>query len=59
MNLLGFLSALILVITIITVVFGLIAYFLYKARERKKQRLMELTYEEVLMKEGGKYVFFE
>ena len=36
MNVLGFLSVLILVITIITLVFGVIAYFLYKAREKTK-----------------------
>ena len=60
MNILGFLSVLILVITIITLVFGVIAYFLYKAREKKKKSISkEISYEEVLKEVGGEYVYFE
>ncbi|ROR39471.1 hypothetical protein EDC58_1411 [Caminibacter pacificus] len=60
MNLLAFLSMLILIITIITLVFGVITYFLYKTRERVKKNISkELIYEEVLEDVGGKYIFFE
>ena len=57
MNLLSFLSFLILAITLLTMVFGVIAYFLYKARERKKSA-PSLTYEEVLEKEESELLFF-
>jgi len=60
MNILGFLSVLILVITIITLVFGVIAYFLYKAREKKKKNISKkVSYEEILKELGGEYVYFE
>ncbi|WP_187646920.1 hypothetical protein [Nitrosophilus labii] len=60
MNLLGFLSVLILIITIMTLVFGVIAYFLYKAREKKKKNLSKgITYEEALKQVGDEYVYFE
>jgi heme/copper-type cytochrome/quinol oxidase subunit 2 len=57
MNILAFLSVLILVITFITLIFGIIAYFLYKTRERKKPK--ELTYEEILKETGDEYLYFE
>lgn len=57
MNLLSFLSFLILAITLLTMVFGVIAYFLYKAREKKKSA-PALTYEEVLEQEESEYLFF-
>jgi heme/copper-type cytochrome/quinol oxidase subunit 2 len=57
MNLLSFLSFLILAITLLTMVFGVIAYFLYKAREKKKESA-ELTYEKVLELEGKELLFF-
>ena len=51
---------LILIITIITLVFGVITYFLYKTRESSKKTISkEVIYEEVLGNVGGKYVFFE
>jgi len=60
MNLLAFLSMLILIITILTLIFGVITYFLYKTREKmKKSAAKELLYEEVRESVGGKYVFFE
>jgi len=60
MNILGFLSVLILVITIITLVFGVIAYFLYKTREKKKKQISkEISYEEILKELGDEYVYFE
>jgi len=57
MNLLSFLSFLILAITLLTMVFGVIAYFLYKAREKKKGEA-EISYEEALEIENDKYLFF-
>jgi heme/copper-type cytochrome/quinol oxidase subunit 2 len=57
MNILAFLSVLILVITFITLVFGVIAYFLYKSREKNKPK--KKTYEEALDESNSNYVFFE
>ncbi|GAB6074067.1 hypothetical protein [Nautilia lithotrophica] len=60
MNILSFLAMMILIITIITLVFGLIAYFLYKSRESHKKKYdKKLHYEEVLNETGDKYIFFE
>lgn len=57
MNLLSFLSFLILAITLLTMVFGVIAYFLYKARERKKTEA-KISYEEALLLEKKELLFF-
>jgi len=57
MNLLSFLSFLILAITLLTMVFGIIAYFLYKARE-KKGGGSNISYEETLQKENKELLFF-
>ncbi|MBU1659615.1 hypothetical protein KKG72_11295 [bacterium] len=57
MNLLSFLSFLILAITLLTMVFGVIAYFLYKAREKKKSGL-GITYEQALEEEKSDLIFF-
>jgi len=57
MNLLSFLSMLILAITLLTMVFGVIAYFLYKAREKKKN-IIDITYEEALKVEKTNLLFF-
>jgi len=57
MNLLSFLSFLILAITLLTMVFGVIAYFLYKARERKKDSA-KITYDEALQLEESEFLFF-
>jgi len=57
MNVLAFLSVLILVITFITLIFGIIAYFLYKTREKNKPKLS--SYEEVLKEMGDEYIYFE
>lgn len=40
-----------------TMVFGVIAYFLYKARERKQHRTRK-SYEDVLKEHDTKYLFF-
>jgi len=57
MNLLSFLSFLILAITLLTMVFGIIAYFLYKTREKKKESA-ELTYEKILEDEDRDLLYF-
>ncbi len=57
MNILAFLSILILIITFITLIFGVIAYFLYKTREKNKPK--NLTYEEILKESGNEYIYFE
>ena len=57
MNLLSFLSFLILAITLLTMVFGVVAYFLYKAREKKKGA-SQITYEEALQEADSEYLFF-
>jgi len=65
MGLIEFLGLLILVITILTMFFGVIAYFLYKVRERKSKISVEVKYEDVLREEknekekkDGALVFF-
>ena len=55
---LSFLSMLILAITLLTMVFGVIAYFLYKAREKKKN-IDTVSYEEILKKEKKQLLFFK
>lgn len=57
MNLLSFLSLLIMAITILTMVFGVIAYFLYKAKEKKRGG-EEITYEQTLEIENKELLFF-
>jgi len=57
MNLLSYLSFLILAITLLTMVFGVVAYFLYKAREKKKGE-SKITYEEALEREDSELLFF-
>lgn len=58
MNLLSFLSFLILAITLLTMVFGIVAYFLYKAREKKKGE-NDISYEEALERQGDELLFFQ
>jgi heme/copper-type cytochrome/quinol oxidase subunit 2 len=57
MNLLSFLSFLILAITLLTMVFGVVAYFLYKAREKKKGA-EKIKYHEALELEKRDLLFF-
>jgi len=57
MNILAFLSIIILVITFITLIFGILAYFLYKSREKKLKE--NSSYEEVLKAEKDEYIYFE
>ena len=39
-------------------VFGVLAYFLYKAREKKKGE-DDISYEETVEAQGGELLFFE
>ncbi|EDM23028.1 hypothetical protein [Caminibacter mediatlanticus] len=57
MNILAFLSIIILVITFITLIFGILAYFLYKTREKNKTTIN--NYEEILKENKDEYIYFE
>jgi len=60
MNFIAFLSFSVLVIIILTLVFGVSAYFLYKIRERQKRKGVDVaTYEELKEEEGRKYLFID
>ena len=60
MNFIAFLSFSVLVIIILTLVFGVAAYFLYKMRERQRRKGSDvITYEELREEEGRKYLFFD
>jgi len=59
MNFIAFLSFSVLVIIILTLIFGISAYFLYKMRERQRRKASEIiTYEELRDESGRKYLFF-
>ena len=58
MNLLTFMSFLILAVTILTMVFGVISYFMYKAREKKKHGEI-VTYSDEIMMKNVAFLFFE
>ena len=57
MNILAFLSIIILVITFITLIFGILAYFLYKTREKKLNK--NSSYEELLKEGEDEFIYFE
>jgi len=60
MNFIAFLSFSVLVIIILTLVFGIVAYFLYKMRERQRRKGSDIiTYEELKEEDGRKYLFFD
>jgi len=47
-----------LIITILTLVFGVLAYFMYKIRESKKKvKQSKVSYEEILEKSGTDFFF--
>ncbi|MBN2896401.1 MAG: hypothetical protein JXK05_10995 [Campylobacterales bacterium] len=58
MDFIAFMSMIILVISLMTLVFGVIAYFLYKAREKNRKK-KQISYEDVLHEHGKDYLFFE
>jgi len=48
------------VIIILTLVFGVGAYFLYKVRERQRRKGSDvITYEELREESGRKFLFFD
>jgi len=60
MNFIAFLSFSVLVIIILTLVFGIVAYFLYKMRERQRRKGSDvITYEELREESGRKFLFFD
>ena len=60
MNFIAFLSFSVLVIIILTLVFGITAYFLYKIRERQKRKGVDVaTYEELKEEDGRELLFFD
>lgn len=59
MNLIGIMSIVILVITILTLVFGVIAYFMYKIREKKNTKKVPTGYEEKCIELGTDFIFFD
>jgi heme/copper-type cytochrome/quinol oxidase subunit 2 len=59
MNLIGIMSIVILVITILTLVFGVIAYFMYKIREKRNSQRTPTSYEEKCIELGTDYIFFD
>lgn len=60
MNLITFMTFAILVITILTLVFGVLAYFLYKVRESKKRvHVIDESYDEIVAKRESGYLFFK
>ena len=61
-NFLTLMAYLIVFITIITMVFGIIAYYVYKMRERKRSKKMDIQTKNLLLTyndERKKYLFFE
>jgi len=60
MNFIAFLSFSVLVIIILTLVFGITAYFLYKMRERQRRKGVDVaTYEELKEEEGREFLFLD
>ncbi len=60
MNLITFMTFAILMITILTLVFGVLAYFLYKIRESKKKvHIVDEGYEEILEKRKSEFLFLK
>lgn len=59
MNLIGIMSIVILIITILTLAFGVVAYFMYKIRESKTKRKPSITYEETCNEHNTDYLFFD
>jgi len=60
MNFIAFLSFSVLVIIILTLVFGISAYFLYKIRERQKRKGVDVaSYDELKAEEGREFLFLD
>ena len=60
MNFIAFLSFAVLVIIILTLIFRIGAYFLYKVREKQRRKGSDIiTYEELRDESGRKFLFFD
>ncbi len=60
MNFIAFLSFAVLVVIILTLIFGMGAYFLYKVREKQRRKGSDIiTYEELREESGRKFLFFD
>ena len=59
MDLIAVMSMVILVITILTLSFGVVAYVLYKLRDKRARDKAAATYEEIRDECGTDYIFFE
>jgi heme/copper-type cytochrome/quinol oxidase subunit 2 len=60
MNFIAILSFAVLVIIILTLVFGVIAYFLYKIREKERRKGRDMiSYEDLRDESGRDYLFFD
>jgi heme/copper-type cytochrome/quinol oxidase subunit 2 len=60
MNFIAVLSFSVLVIIILTLIFGVVAYFLYKVREKQRRKAKDIiTYEELREESGRKFLFFD
>ncbi|WP_027856089.1 hypothetical protein [Marinobacterium jannaschii] len=59
MQIAEYMSLIILAITIMTLMFGVVAYFLYKVREKRKKSRKTVSYEQILEEMGTDYIFFE
>lgn len=57
MKILTFMSFIILTITILTVVFGIISYFMYKVKDKKQDEM--ITYKDELEKQKKEFLFFD
>jgi len=58
MDIIAFTALIILFLIVFTLILGVLSYFAFKARSRKKEK-KTLTYEEVLNELGRKYIFFK
>jgi heme/copper-type cytochrome/quinol oxidase subunit 2 len=59
MDFIAVLSFSVLVIIILTLIFGVGAYFLYKIRERQGKSKDVISYEELSEESGRKFLFFD
>ncbi|WP_457567847.1 hypothetical protein [Desulfurobacterium sp.] len=58
MDIVAFTALVILFLIILTLILGVLSYFAFKARGAKSGK-ESITYEEVLLESGKKYIFFE
>jgi len=60
MDFIAILSFSILVIIVLTLIFGVVAYFLYKVREKQRKAGREvISYEDLRDESGREYLFFD